>query len=109
MHLLYLAIAIVCEVVATSSLKASASFTKPGPTAIVIIGYAAAFYFLSLCLNKMHVAVAYAIWSAMGMVLLTVVGVVLYKQIPDAWGLLGIGLIIAGVLLLKLVSLTGTA
>ena len=86
MGYVYLGIAILAEVIATSSLKMSASFTRPGPTAVVVVGYAVAFYFLSLCLRTMPVAVAYAVWSALGMVLLTVVGAWVYREVPDAWG-----------------------
>lgn len=86
MGYVYLGIAILAEVIATSSLKTSASFTRPGPTAVVVVGYAVAFYFLSLCLRTMPVAVAYAVWSALGMVLLTVVGAWVYREVPDAWG-----------------------
>jgi small multidrug resistance pump len=104
MAYLYLAIAIVAEVIATRSLKASASFTKPLPSVVVVAGYVTAFYFLSLCLRTMHVGVAYAIWSGVGIVLVTVVAGLFYQQIPDAWAILGMALIVAGVVVLNLFS-----
>jgi small multidrug resistance pump len=101
---LYLTIAIIGEVIATSSLKASESFTKPLPTLLVIVGYGAAFYFLTLCLKSMDIGVAYALWSGLGLVLITVAAAVLYKQIPDWWAVVGMALIMAGVLVLNLLS-----
>ena len=101
---LYLTVAIVGEVIATSALKASESFTKPLPSLLVVIGYGVAFFFLSLCLKSMNVGVAYAIWSGLGVVLVTLAGVVLYKQVPDGWAILGMALIVAEVLVLNLLS-----
>ena len=101
---LYLAIAIVSEVVATSALKASESFTKPLPSLLVVAGYGVAFYFLSVCLRSIPVGVAYAIWSGLGIVLVTAAAAVLYKQVPDGWAILGMALIVAGVLVLNLLS-----
>ena len=104
MDYLYLAIAIVAEVVATSALKASESFTKPLPSLLVVAGYGVAFYFLSVCLQSISVGVAYAIWSGLGIVLVTAAAAVVYKQVPDGWALLGMALIVAGVLVLNLLS-----
>ena len=104
MAYLYLAIAIVAEVVATSELKASESFTKPLPSLLVVAGSGVAFYFLSVCLRSINVGVAYAIWSGLGIVLVTVAAAVLYKQVPDGWAILGMALIVAGVLVLNLLS-----
>lgn len=106
MGYLYLAIAIVAEVAATSALKASEEFTKLGPSLIVIIGYGVAFYFLTLVLRTIPVGVSYAIWSGLGIVLVTLVGIVLYKQIPDTPAILGMGLIIAGVVVINVFSKT---
>jgi small multidrug resistance pump len=100
----YLAIAIVSEVVATTALKASASFTRPLPTVLVVAGYCAAFYFLSLCLNSIAVGVAYAVWSGVGIVLVTTAAAIIYRQVPDAWAMAGMALIIAGVVVLNLFS-----
>lgn len=100
----YLAIAIVGEVIATSALKASESFSKLLPSVLVVAGYGIAFYFLSVCLKSMSVGVAYAMWSGLGVVLVTAAAAVLYKQVPDWWAVLGMSLIVAGVLVLNLLS-----
>lgn len=103
---LALALAIVAEVIATSSLKASEGFTKPWPSILVVAGYVAAFYLLMLVMRTVPVGVAYAIWSGVGIVLVTLIAVVLYRQIPDLAACLGIGLIIAGVAVIQLFSRT---
>ena len=104
MAYLYLGIAIVAEVVATSALKASESFTKPLPSLLVVAGGGVGFYFLSVCLRSINVGVAYAIWSGLGIVLVTAAAAVVYKQVPDRWAILGMALIVAGVLVLNLLS-----
>jgi small multidrug resistance pump len=104
MGFVYLAIAIVCEVVATSALKASESFTKPLPSLLVVACSVVGFYSLSVCLESISVGVAYAIWSGLGVVLVTAAAAVLYKQVPDRWAILGMALIVAGVLVLNLLS-----
>lgn len=101
-----LALAIVGEVVATSALKASAGFTRIGPTLLVIGGYAVAFYLLTQVLHVIPVGTAYAIWSGGGIVLVALVAWAIYGQAPDAAGFLGMGLIVAGVLVLNLLSKT---
>ena len=100
----YLFLAILSEVIATASLKSTEGFTKPIPSIIVLIGYCAAFYFLSLTLNTISIGVAYAIWSGVGVATITVVSYFLYDQKIDLAGILGIGLIIAGVIVLRLFS-----
>ncbi|MDD4732241.1 MAG: multidrug efflux SMR transporter [Desulfovibrio sp.] len=107
MHYLYLIVAILCEVAGTSALHASRQFTQLGPSLIVVAGYGAAFYFLSLTLRVVPVGVAYAIWSGMGVVLIALVGRVLYDQRLDAPALVGMGLIVAGVAVIRLFSRTG--
>ncbi|RNI30878.1 QacE family quaternary ammonium compound efflux SMR transporter [Rufibacter immobilis] len=107
MKFLYLFIAILSEVIATSALKASEQFTKPVPSVIVVLGYGAAFYFLSLCLKTIPMGIAYAIWSGVGIVLVTLVGVVVYKQTPDLPAVIGIALILAGVLIINVFSRMG--
>lgn len=92
-----LALAIVSEVVATSALKASEGFSRWGPSALVVVGYGAAFYLLSLCLERMKVGLVYAIWSGAGVALISLVGWVLYRQRIDPMGWLGLGLIVVGV------------
>jgi len=104
MHYVYLGIAIVAEVIATSSLKAAQEFTRPIPSAIVIAGYGIAFYCLSLSLRAIPVGIAYAIWSALGVVLVCIAGAVFYGQLLDTPALVGIGLIVAGVLVINLLS-----
>lgn len=104
MHWLYLAIAIVAEVIATSLLKSTESFTRPGPSLIVAAGYASAFYFLTLTLKTIPVGVAYAVWSGAGMVLVTAVAWFWHKQVLDLPAIIGMILIIAGVLIMNLFS-----
>ena len=100
----YLAIAIVCEVIATTSLKASAGFSLPIPSAIVVAGYSASFYFLALVLKTIPVGIAYSIWAGLGIVLVAILGSIVYRQIPDLPAMLGMGLIIGGVLVIHLFS-----
>ena len=106
MTYLYFTLAIVSEVVATSALKASAEFTKLIPSLIVIIGYCISFYLVTLVLRTIPVGITYAIWSGVGIVLVTLVGAILYKQIPDFPALIGIGLIVAGVVVINVYSKT---
>jgi len=100
------AIAIVCEVIATSALKASESFTRIVPSITTVIGYAIAFYCLSLTLKQIPVGIAYAIWSGAGIVLIAAIGVVAFNQKLDGPAILGLGLIIAGVAVINLLSKT---
>lgn len=104
MKWLYLMVAICAEVGATSALKASAGFTKPGPAAVVLLGYGVSFYFLSLTLDQIPVGVAYAIWSGVGIVLISLIGWRWFDQPLDAPALAGMGLIIAGVVVINLLS-----
>ncbi|HCX00769.1 MULTISPECIES: SMR family transporter [Pantoea] len=106
MTYLYLFIAIVAEVIATSCLKASESFTRLWPAVATVAGYGIAFYFLTLVLRTMPTGIAYAIWSGVGIVLISVVGWVVFKQKLDLPAMLGLGLIIAGVLVVNLFSKT---
>lgn len=104
MGALFLGIAIVGEVIATSFLRASAGFTQPLPTAVVVIGYGITFYFFSLALQTIPVGVAYAIWSGVGIVLVSIIAFLVYKQALDAPALIGMGLILGGVLVINLFS-----
>lgn len=99
-----LAVAIVSEVIATSALKAADGFTRLVPSVVVVVGYGTAFYFLSLALKSVPVGIAYAIWSGVGIVLLSLIGWVLYGQRLDAPALTGMALIVAGVVILQLSS-----
>ena len=96
--------AIVAEVIATSALKASESLTRPLPTLLVVVGYGLAFWLLSLTLRSIPVGVAYAIWSGLGTVLIAVVGWLAFGQRLDAWAVTGMALILAGVLVMNLLS-----
>ncbi|CAK9886595.1 MAG: Multidrug transporter EmrE [Candidatus Erwinia impunctatus] len=100
----YLLIAIVAEVIATSCLKLSVSFTRLWPTLATLCGYAISFYFLSLVLRSMPTGIAYAIWSGVGIILISLVSLVLFKQRLDLPAMIGLGFIIAGVLIVNLFS-----
>jgi small multidrug resistance pump len=101
MNWVFLGIAIVAEVAATSALKAADGFTRAAPSVIVIVGYAVAFYFLSLTLRAIPVAVAYAIWSGVGISLIALIGWLLYGQSLDLPGVVGLALITAGIVVLN--------
>jgi len=103
---LFLAVAIVSEVIATSALKSSEGFTRWAPSLIVVAGYGSAFYFLSLTLRSIPVGIAYAVWSGLGLVLVTAIAWVLHGQKLDGWGFVGIGLIGSGIAVLNLLSKT---
>ncbi|MAW80061.1 MAG: QacE family quaternary ammonium compound efflux SMR transporter [Parvularcula sp.] len=104
---LYLAIAIVAEVIATSALKASDNFSKMLPSILVIGGYGVAFNYLSLVVKELPVGMTYAIWSGAGIVLVALVSMAVYRQIPDLAAWAGMGLIIAGIIVLNLFSNMG--
>lgn len=98
--------AIVLEVVGTSLLQASEQFTRPLPTALMALSYGAAFYLLSISLKLIPVGIAYAIWSAVGIVLISAVGFFVFKQTLDTPALIGLGLIVAGVVVVNVFSST---
>ncbi len=100
----YLTIAIITEVLATSALKESQGFSRLVPSLLVIAGYGASFYFLSLVLQTIPIGVAYALWAGLGIVLITVVGAVMFDQKMDLPAILGIALIISGVVVLRVFS-----
>ena len=102
----YLALAIIAEVIATSSLKASAEFTKLFPSLIVVTGYGIAFYLLTLVLRSIPIGITYAIWSGVGIILVAVVGAIFYKQIPDLPAMIGMALIVSGVVIIHVFSKT---
>ncbi|WGI24748.1 multidrug efflux SMR transporter [Halomonas alkaliantarctica] len=104
MTFVYLVLAIVAEVIATSALKASLGFTRPLPSLVVVVGYGLAFYLLSLVLRTLPVGVAYAIWAGLGIVLVTLVGIVIFGEKPDLPAVVGISLIVAGVVMLQVFS-----
>ncbi|EIP97410.1 cation/cationic drug transporter [Opitutaceae bacterium TAV1] len=104
MNYAFLAVAIVAEVIATASLKASEGFSRPGPSLAVVVGYAAAFYFLSLTLRTIPVGVAYAIWSGAGIGLVTLIGWIVFKQKLDGTAIAGLALVVVGALVLTVFS-----
>lgn len=101
---LYLFGAIVAEVIGTTALNASQGFTRWGPSAVTVAGYGLAFYLLSLTLKTIPVGITYAIWAGVGIVLISIVSWVFFKQRLDAPAVLGIALIIAGVVVINLFS-----
>jgi small multidrug resistance pump len=101
---LYLGIAIVAEVAAPTALKSSAGFSRLWPSVAVVVGYAVAFYFLALTLKTLPTGIAYAIWSGVGIVLISLLGWLVHRQTLDLPALLGMGLIMAGVLVINLFS-----
>lgn len=104
MHWLYLAIAILMEVLATSVLKAVDGFTRWLPSVVVVAGYACSFYFLSLTLRAIPLGIAYAVWSGVGLALVSLIGWIVYEQPLDLAAQAGIALIVAGVIVLNLFS-----
>jgi small multidrug resistance pump len=102
----YLAMAILCEVVATSCLKASNEFKEWLPSLLVILGYIGSLYFMTLSLRKLSLGTVYATWSGLGIVLVAVFGFIFYKEKLDSAAIFGMALIIAGVLVMNLVSKT---
>jgi small multidrug resistance pump len=106
MTYLYLIMAVGFEVIGTAALQASEQFTRPKPLILTAIGYAAAFYFLSLVLRNMPVGIAYAIWSGLGVVLITLVGLIWFGQKLDMPAIAGLTLIVAGVAIINLFSRT---
>ena len=101
---LYLGLAIIAEVTATSALKASASFTRLTPSVIVVIGYGLSFWLLSLALRSIPVGIAYGIWSGIGIVLISAIGWIVFRQSLDTPAIIGLALIIAGVAVINLFS-----
>jgi small multidrug resistance pump len=101
---IYLAIAIVAEVIGTSFLKLSEGFTRTLPSIAVVVCYVVAFYMLSLTLKSIPVGVAYAIWAGVGVALITLVGLVAFRQSLDLPAVIGIAMIVGGVLVIHLFS-----
>ena len=106
MPYVYLAIAIVSEVIGTTALKASAGFSQTIPSLIVIASYSASFYFLALVVQSLSLSIAYAVWAGLGLVLVSLAGVVVYRQIPDFPAILGMAFIVVGVVIIHLYSKT---
>ena len=104
---LFLAIAIIADVAATSGLRSSGGFTKLWPSLFAVAGYALALYFLSLTLKSIPVGIAYGVWAGLGIVLVTLVGWLAYGQKLDAAGVLGMALIVLGVVVINVFSTSG--
>ena len=102
MTYLYLAIAIAAEILATTYLKLSDSFTRPLPTAVTVVGYAIAFYFLSLTLRVLPTGIAYAIWSGVGVVVISLIGWLVMGQALNLPTVVGLALIVVGVVIVNL-------
>lgn len=101
---MYLAIAIIAEVTATSTLRLSEEFIKPIPSLVVIIAFGISLYFMTLTLRTLPVGIMYAFWSGLGIILVTVIGMLIYKQIPDFPAIIGTILIILGVATISIFS-----
>ena len=104
MGYLYLFIAIVGEVIATTYLKSTNNFTEFLPTTYVVIGYGTAFYFMMLAMKTIPIAITYSIWAGIGISAITILGALKYKEIPDMLAILGLLLIILGVVILVFFS-----
>ncbi len=104
MKWVYLVLAIVGELVGTSALKGAEGFTRLWPSLISIAGYVVAFYFLSLSLKDIPVGIAYALWSAIGIILVSIIGYFMYDQKLDTPAMIGIGFIVVGVVIMNLFS-----
>jgi small multidrug resistance pump len=102
----YLGLSILAEVIGTAALNASGTFTRPGPTLIVLIAYPICFFFFALSLRAIPVGIAYALWSGLGMVLVALIGWLWFKQSLDLPALIGLGLIIGGVIVVNTFSQT---
>ena len=105
-HWIFLAVAIISEVIATSFLKSAEGFTRFWPSLVVVVGYLLAFYLLSLTLKTIPVGVAYAIWSGVGIVLIALSGWLFLGQSLDMPALIGLSLIVAGVAVINVFSRT---
>ncbi len=106
MHWLYLGVAIFFETIGTTALKASDGMTRAGPALVVVLAYALSFWLLALVLRVIPVGVAYAIWSGLGICFIAMIGWSVFGQRLDLPALLGLGLIIAGILVINLFSNT---
>ena len=104
MTYLFLAIAITAEVAATTLMKLSDGFTRPVPSVLTVLGYGASFYFLSIALRSIPTGIAYAIWAGAGIILITLIAWIFQGQKLDAAALGGMGLIVAGVLVMNVFS-----
>ena len=107
MAYVYLVLAVMAETVGTSALQASKQFTRPLPSVLVVVGYACAFWFLSLVLRSIPVGVAYAIWSGLGILFIALIGWLVFRQPLDLPAMIGMAMILAGIIVIQVFS--GTA
>lgn len=105
-HFIMLFVAVIFETIGTTALQASNQFTRLGPSLLVVVSYALAFYLLAQTLKHMPVGIMYAIWSGSGIVLIAVIGLVVFKQALDLPAVLGMGLILAGIVIIQVFSKT---
>jgi small multidrug resistance pump len=105
-HWLALSLAIVAEVIATSTMKSTHEFTRFWPSLVVVLGYGAGFYFMAISMRVLPVGIMYAIWAGMGIVLVSIIGWIVYQQALDLAAMIGIALIIAGVIVINVFSKT---
>jgi small multidrug resistance pump len=108
LHYVYLVIAVAAETIGTSALQASNQFTRFWPTVLVVIAYGIAFFFLGIVLKHIPVGIAYALWSGLGIVLIAIIGFAVFGQVLDFAAVLGLGMIIAGIVVIQVFSNTAT-
>ena len=104
MHYIFLFAAVLAETIGTSALQASQQFTRLGPSVVVVVAYAISFYLLSLTLKYMPVGIMYAMWSGLGIILIAIIGWLVFSQKLDMPAVIGIGLILAGIVIIQLFS-----
>ena len=104
MPYLYLAIAVAFETIGTSAMQASQQFTRLWPSVLVVVGYAISFYYMALTLRFMPVGIVYALWSGLGIILIALIGYAVFGQKLDLPAIAGLGLIIAGIVVIQLFS-----
>lgn len=108
LHYIFLIIAVAAETIGTTALQASNQFTRAGPTVLVVVAYAVAFYFLGIALKYIPVGIAYALWSGLGIVLIALIGFAVFGQVLDFAAILGLGMIIAGIVVIQVFSNAST-
>lgn len=107
-HYIMLILAIITETIGTTALQASEQFSKLGPTLICVVAYAASFYLMALALKFIPVGIAYAIWSGLGIVFIAIIGYGVFGQKLDFPAIVGMGMILAGILVIHIFSATST-
>ena len=107
-HYIYLLIAVITETIGTAAMQASEQFTRFWPSVLLVVAYGISFYFLALTLKYMPVSIVYAIWSGLGIVFIAIIGWLVFKQSLDFAAVAGMGLIIAGVVVINLFSGSAT-